>query len=55
MLALGSSHHFYLRRGPTDMRKGFNGLCGLVRSGMKRDPLSGDIYVFINRRRTHIK
>ncbi len=55
MLALGSSHRFYLHRGPTDMRKGFDGLCGLVRSGMKRDPLSGDVYVFINRRRTHIK
>ncbi len=36
------------------MRKGFDGLCGLVRSGMKRDPHSGDMFVFINRRRTHI-
>ncbi len=36
------------------MRKGFDGLCSLVRSGMKRDPLLGDVFVFINHRRTHI-
>jgi hypothetical protein len=34
------------------MRKSFG---GLVRSGMKRDPLSGDLFVFVNRRRTHVK
>ncbi len=55
MLALGPSHRFHYYREPTDMRKGFDGLCGLVRSGMKRDPLSGDVFVFINRRRTHAK
>ena len=37
------------------MRKRFDGLCGLVRSGLKRAPTSGDIFVFINRRRTHLK
>ena len=37
------------------MRKSFDGLSGLVRSGLERDPLSGDVYVFVNRRRTHIK
>ncbi len=37
------------------MRKSFDGLSGLVRSGMKRDPLSGDVFIFLNRRRTHIK
>ena len=37
------------------MRKGFDGLSGLVKSGLGRDPLSGDVFVFVNRRRTHIK
>ncbi len=37
------------------MRKSFDGLSGLVRSGLKRDPLSGDVFIFLNRRRTHIK
>ncbi len=33
----------------------FDGLSGLVRRGLGCDPLSGDVFVFINRRRTHIK
>lgn len=37
------------------MRKSFDGLSGLVRSQMGRDPLSGDVFIFLNRRRTHIK
>ena len=37
------------------MRKSFDGLSGLVRSELGRDPLSGDVFIFLNRRRTHIK
>jgi transposase len=40
---------------PTDMRKSFNGLSGLVRHSLKENPLSGALFVFVNRRRTHIK
>ena len=40
---------------PVDMRKGISGLDGLVRTLMQRDPLSGDIYVFVNRTGTHMK
>lgn len=46
---------FYLYRQPTDMRKGFDGLCGLVKSALEQDPLSGDVYVFLNRRKDRIK
>ena len=55
MISFGPSQRYYLYQEPTDMRKSFDGLCGLVRSGLRRDPLSGDVFVFINRRRTHIK
>ena len=55
MIAFGPSQHYYLYRQATDMRKSFDGLCGLVHSGLGRDPLSGDVFIFINRRRTHIK
>jgi transposase len=55
MIVFGPAHRYYLYREPADMRKQFDGLCGLVRSGMKRDPLTGDVFVFINRRRTHVK
>jgi len=37
------------------MRKGFDSLCGVVRSDMGRDPLSGEVFIFMNRPRTTIK
>ena len=37
------------------MRKGMDGLSGLVREGMKRDPLSGEIFIFFNRRCNQVK
>lgn len=39
----------------TDLRKGYNGLYGLVKSELGREPLSGDLYLFVNRRRTSCK
>jgi len=46
---------FYLCCIPTDMRKSFDGLCGLVSNDLQSDPLSGDGYVFLNKRRDRIK
>lgn len=40
---------------PVDMRKGFLGLEGMVRTALQKDPLSGDIFVFVNRSGTHLK
>lgn len=40
---------------PTDMRKSFDGLSALVRNVLKEDPVSGHLFVFINRRRTMMK
>jgi transposase len=37
------------------MRKGFNGLCGLVQNEFKENPLSGDVFIFVNRPRNRIK
>ena len=37
------------------MRKSFDGLCGLVSNDLKTDPLSGDGYLFLNKRRDRIK
>lgn len=42
-------------RAPCDMRKGFNGLSGLVRNELEREPTSGDVFIFLNRPRTHLK
>ncbi len=37
------------------MRKSFDGLCGIVISEVKRDVTSGEVFVFLNKQRTHIK
>ena len=37
------------------MRKGFNGLSGLVRNEMAQNPMSGAVYIFLNRRRDRMK
>ena len=55
MITFSPAQRYFLYRDAADMRKSFDGLCGLVTAGLKRDPLSGDVFVFINRRRTHIK
>lgn len=53
MLERGRKYYMYNK--PVDMRKGFNGLAGLVINKMNRRPLDGSGYVFINKRRTHLK
>lgn len=55
MFALGSSHRFYIYDGFCDMRKSFDGLCGIISSGMQRKATSGEVFVFLNRSRTHMK
>lgn len=55
MFGLSSTNRFHLYRHPCDMRKSFDGLAGLVTNQLGRDPTSGDVFVFINRRRTHLK
>ncbi len=50
-----TSARYFLFREPTDMRKSFDGLCGLVSSRLGQDTMSGDIYIFINKPRNRIK
>jgi transposase len=38
-----------------DMHKGFDGLAGIVRNHLKQDPQTGDVFVFLNKSKTHIK
>jgi len=45
----------FVRVGPTDMRKQINGLAVIVEEELSRDPFGGELFLFCNRRRTHLK
>jgi transposase len=55
MIALPPQIRVFLCRLPTDMRKSFHGLVALTESALMQDPLSGSLFVFVNRRRDRIK
>ncbi len=55
MFSLSEVHRYYLYQAPTDMRKGFDGLSGLVSNVLQMDPLCGDVYMFINGKRNRMK
>ena len=55
MLHLSASCTYYLYTGHTDMRKGFDGLCGIIKTQMAGDALGGSVFIFMNRRRTQVK
>jgi transposase len=52
---MGAATRIYVAVGATDMRKGFNGLEGLVRERLESDPTSGHIFLFANARRDRLK
>jgi transposase len=55
MLHLHSSTSYYWYQGITDMRKGFDALCGIVQQHMNSNVLKGGVYIFINRKRNQVK
>ena len=55
MLGLSSNLRYFLCCNTIDMRNGFDVFSGIVRNHLKNDPLSGDIFIFLNKTRTHIK
>ena len=55
MFGLGPATKGYLAVGATDMRKGFDGLYGLVRDRLLCEPISGHLFLFSNGRRNRLK
>ena len=55
MFGLGLATKIYIAIDAVDMRKGFEGLHGLVRDQLGQDPLSGHLFLFTNRTRTRLK
>lgn len=55
MLSFSGSLKVFVALEACDMRKGFNGLHGLITEKLREDPRSGALFVFTNRRRTRLK
>jgi transposase len=55
VFGLGAATRIYLAVGATDMRKGFNGLYGLVRDRLQEEPQSGHVFLFCNAPRNRLK
>ena len=55
MFGIGPATRIYLAAGATDMRKGFEGLYGLVRDRLSCDPLSGHVFLFANAQKNRLK
>lgn len=55
MFALTSENRFHLYSHPTDMRKSFDALSGLVRNNLDSNPTGGEVFIFINKRRDKVK
>jgi transposase len=55
MLSLPASTRIWLATRPTDLRKSFDTLAELVRQQLQNDPLSGQLFVFRNKRGDRIK
>jgi transposase len=55
MLSVAAGTRIFVAAGPTDMRKGFDGLQGLVANLLQQNPLSGHLFLFANRRGDKLK
>jgi transposase len=55
MLSLPSSTRVFVCRAATDMRCSFDKLSALTQQTLQQDPLSGHLFVFLNRGKTHVK
>lgn len=55
LIQLSDLRRYYLYRKQTDMRKGFDALCGIITNELNKPVMNGDAFIFINRQRTHLK
>jgi transposase len=55
MFNLEEGFRYWLYSEPTDMRKSYYTLSGLVNNRMGADPRNGDVYIFVNKRRNRVK
>jgi transposase len=55
MIPVPTGVRVWVATGPTDMRKGFDGLARLDQESLKRDPFGGQLFVFRGRRGDLVK
>jgi transposase len=55
MLVIPRAVRVYVATEPVSLRRSFEGLSNEVRAVLARDPLSGHVFVFLNRRRNQVK
>lgn len=55
MFSLERGMRYWIYSEPADMRKSIHTLSGLVRNKIGGDPMNGDVYIFVNKRRNRIK
>jgi transposase len=55
VISLPHAVRVFLHAPATDLRKGFDALSGLVTAAFSQDPLSGHLFLFVNRRRDRLK
>jgi transposase len=55
MMLLPRAVRVYVATAPCNLRKSFDGLSNEVRGVLEKDPLSGHVFVFLNRRKTQVK
>jgi transposase len=55
MIPFTSGHRYFMYTGVADFRKSYDGLFGIIKTIMQSNPLSGDVYLFTNKRRNQIR
>lgn len=55
MISLSSYRRYWLYRQPVNINRSFYSLAGIVQEYMKADPMGADLFIFLNRRCTHMK
>lgn len=54
-ISFGERYRYFVYGSGCDMRKGYDGLSGLVHNEWKMNPLSGDVFIFLSKQRNKIK
>ena len=55
IVSFSARYRYFIYRDGCDMRKGYDGLCGVVLNEFKMSPLTGDVFIFLSKQRNKIK